>query len=624
MRKRGRDAGSPFGTRWRRKNGDAMRLVACFLCIAFASAAIPAVERWNPENNLLWVANGMLLAYLLLAPRWRWAAYLATGFLALSVRMMFLPARAEEFLLYNVLDMVEVGTAALLLRRRSTELPRFTERPYLMRFIVFAVLFAPGLAGAIYASVTRLLPLPATAHPFLNWMASDSLGMAIGAPAFAAVFRTRWRNAVNWRGYWMYSGLAVGLSFAAFSQSRVPLVYLVYPLLVLVLVRLGLGFASLSALFVTAIAGWLTIHGSGPFANPDVAHPAQPALQLQLVIASAMVLIYSVSVVLEKQRSSETRLAKIASLHELVTENSRDAIILADFSGNRSYVSAAAERLVGWPPGEFAQVKSLSLLHPDDLPKAEATVRALREGAEGAMIECRVRTYMGNYIWVEASLRIVRETKAGAPSGILNIVRDVTERKVAEKQLQDAYHAVETLAATDPLTGLANRRRFDLVLNSEWRRGLRDHTPLSLLMIDADLFKSYNDTYGHPRGDSCLKQIAEAAQDVIARPGDMVARFGGEEFAVILPNTSREGALELGRKICEAMEDRKLPHSGNPIGFVTVSVGCATMAPLFGRHAVTLIELADEALYTAKRRGRNRACDGESIPVEKTESQPAN
>jgi diguanylate cyclase (GGDEF)-like protein len=188
--------------------------------------------------------------------------------------------------------------------------------------------------------------------------------------------------------------------------------------------------------------------------------------------------------------------------------------------------------------------------------------------------------------------------------------RDISGRKQAEKKLHDAYDAVEALALTDALTGLANRRKFDQAFNGEWRRGLRDHRPISLLMIDVDLFKSYNDTYGHPRGDNCLKQVAEAAQDVVGRPGDLVARFGGEEFAVILPNTTSEGALQLAAEIGDAMRARKLPHSGNPFGIVTVSVGCATMVPAFGQHAVNLIELADEALYKAKHGGRNQVCEG--------------
>lgn len=225
------------------------------------------------------------------------------------------------------------------------------------------------------------------------------------------------------------------------------------------------------------------------------------------------------------------------------------------------------------------------------------------------MIACRVRKRSGEYLWVEASLRVVRNPVTGVPTGILNMVRDITERKQAEQKLQEAYKAVETLAITDALTGLANRRQFDQCLTNEWRRGLRDRSPLAMLLIDVDLFKSYNDTYGHVRGDSCLKQIAEAALDVVARPGDLVARFGGEEFAVILPNTGSEGALRVANEIYDGLRNRRLEHISNPLGILTISVGCASIVPSLGQHAIHLIELADEALYAAKRNGRNQICN---------------
>ena len=188
------------------------------------------------------------------------------------------------------------------------------------------------------------------------------------------------------------------------------------------------------------------------------------------------------------------------------------------------------------------------------------------------------------------------------------MAREISERKLAEQKLADAYKAVETLAVTDALTGLANRRGFEQSLMTEWRRAMRDRKPLSLLLIDADLFKSYNDSYGHLRGDSCLKQIAEAAQDVVARPGDLVARFGGEEFAVILPNTGSSGALQLAHDVCAVVRDRQVPHNSSPVGVVTISVGSATIIPQAGQHAATLVDCADKALYRAKRSGRNRAC----------------
>ena len=143
-----------------------------------------------------------------------------------------------------------------------------------------------------------------------------------------------------------------------------------------------------------------------------------------------------------------------------------------------------------------------------------------------------------------------------APIGFLNLVRDITERKRSEEHLQSAYRAMETLVVVDALTGIANRRRFDDAVATEWRRALREGSKLSLLLIDADHFKRYNDTYGHVRGDSCLKQIAEAALDVVLRPGDLVARYGGEEFAVVLPAARMEaGAKEVADEICEAVRE---------------------------------------------------------------------
>jgi diguanylate cyclase (GGDEF)-like protein len=196
----------------------------------------------------------------------------------------------------------------------------------------------------------------------------------------------------------------------------------------------------------------------------------------------------------------------------------------------------------------------------------------------------------------------------GLPSGTLILFRDISERKRAEQQLREAYRAVEAMSLTDVLTGLANRRRFDQYLATEWRRCVRDNKPLSLLMCDVDQFKAYNDTYGHQHGDSCLKQIAEACMDVVSRPGDLVARFGGEEFVVALPNTESEGALQVANEICESLRSRRLPHTGSPFGIITISIGCATLIPQAGMHAPDLIAMADHALYTAKHNGRNQVC----------------
>jgi diguanylate cyclase (GGDEF)-like protein len=184
--------------------------------------------------------------------------------------------------------------------------------------------------------------------------------------------------------------------------------------------------------------------------------------------------------------------------------------------------------------------------------------------------------------------------------------RDVTERIRAGQELKAAYDEVEKLAVVDALTGLANRRRFDEYLTTEWRRGMRERRPLSMVLADVDLFKLYNDTYGHVQGDVCLKKLAESAMEVVTRAGDLVARFGGEEFAIVMPNTGEMGAESIARQLSDRVSGSEICHECSPYGVVTISAGCATIVPQVGMSPSHLVELADHAMYQAKRRGRNR------------------
>ncbi|MGC9159605.1 MAG: diguanylate cyclase, partial [Terracidiphilus sp.] len=596
--------------RWLRTKGHVLRLPVCFFFILLATVFVGFLRRNGSGGELIWPANGMLLAYLLLAPRWRWPGYLLSGFLAMELGGVLLHEPWRMGLLLNLLHMAEVLIAARLLRRRSAALPRFADPVYLERFLGFAVLSAPVLTASLYAWMAGFwLPIPPL-DAFLNWAIADCLGLAIFTPIFVAIFQTNFRKPRLWRQDWMYLALTAVAALAAFSQDTVPLVFLMYPILVVVALHVDLGQAAVALLEIAATACWYTGHGEGPLAAIGINHHSNPFLHLQLLVAAGVFILYGISVVIERQKMTERRLRQMASLHQLVTENSRDVIIIADFHGKRSYVSASGEGLCGWNREEMLHHHSLEMVHPQDLPKVEAMLRDLHSSVDDGLIELRIRKKNGDYVWVEAALRVVRDPETGARSGILNTVRDISERKRAEIQLQEAYRAVEMLALTDGLTGLANRRRFDQYLGCEWRRALRERQPLTLLMIDADLFKFYNDTYGHMRGDSCLKQIAEACQDVLARPGDMVARFGGEEFIAILPNTTIEGGCQVANEICEAVRHRGLPHRSNPAGIVTISIGCATATPQFGLHAFNLIELADKALYRAKQNGRNQAYCG--------------
>ena len=163
------------------------------------------------------------------------------------------------------------------------------------------------------------------------------------------------------------------------------------------------------------------------------------------------------------------------------------------------------------------------------------------------------------------------------------------------------------LSLIDPLTQIPNRRRLDESLENEWKRAQREGKPLSILMIDIDHFKAYNDTYGHSAGDACLCQVARALMEGVSRPGDMVARYGGEEFAVILPGTDLQPATHIANHLRERILDLEIPHhKSSTTTRVSVSIGCAsTNGKIYSSSPVELLRQADARLYQSKKLGRN-------------------
>lgn len=190
----------------------------------------------------------------------------------------------------------------------------------------------------------------------------------------------------------------------------------------------------------------------------------------------------------------------------------------------------------------------------------------------------------------------------------LALSKHAAERAATEK--------MSALVLTDPLTGLANRRHFDETLASEWDRAARGKHPLAVLMVDIDHFKKFNDTRGHTAGDECLKTVARAMREHCARPGDLVCRWGGEEFAVILPGTGAPGALHLARELVAVVRSLGLAHGSSPAApMVTISAGAAAAKPGQGGSAASLVEKADAALYAAKQAGRNQARSADLPPA---------
>ncbi|KZD23924.1 diguanylate cyclase [Tardiphaga robiniae] len=310
---------------------------------------------------------------------------------------------------------------------------------------------------------------------------------------------------------------------------------------------------------------------------------------------------YLVRQLLERQRMAAALLAKEADFR-LLAEQSSDMVTRIGFDERILYVSPSCARVVGWDPGQIIGTPALAGINAEDLPRVQQTVTALKLGeAEEARIIYRTRHRQKGEIWIETAMRVTRVPETGKIDGVVAISRDMTEHKDLEKKLA-------ALAISDGLTGLANRRHFDERLQGEWAKASRDNTPLSLLLIDVDHFKKFNDQYGHQAGDGCLRSISRILTEQAQRPADLAARYGGEEFVLLLPNTDAEGCEQVGQRVREALHEFGMLHVLNPPSKrVTVSLGGATNLPAgVAADCVSLVAAADRALYAAKDGGRDR------------------
>jgi diguanylate cyclase (GGDEF)-like protein len=226
---------------------------------------------------------------------------------------------------------------------------------------------------------------------------------------------------------------------------------------------------------------------------------------------------------------------------------------------------------------------------------------------EGLTTITRMQHRDGHWVWLENLARGLRDRETGEVCGIVAVFRDISDRKAIEEELADANRRLEILATRDGLTGLANRRTFDETFDRECRRARRDGCDLAVIMIDVDRFKTYNDHYGHPAGDACLRRVADAIGSAIRGPSDFAARYGGEEFVVLLPGTHEAGAAEIAERIRLAVRELKLTHASGAGGIVTISAGVSASPKCPRRdERECLLRDADQALYKAKNAGRDQ------------------
>ncbi len=324
-----------------------------------------------------------------------------------------------------------------------------------------------------------------------------------------------------------------------------------------------------------------------------------------VLVGALLAALWRLRLELRRRRTAELLARRREADFRLLAENTGDMVSRIGPDGIRRYVSPAAYAILGRGPDQLLGTSALEGVHPEDLPALATEVARLRgRTAEAVTVTYRSWRADGAEIWLESTLKAVPGAVPGRLDGVVAVTRDITERKVLERQLA-------TLARLDGLTGVANRRSFDEALGRAWAQCMQAGLPVSLILVDVDHFKAFNDHYGHQGGDGCLRVVAATVGATIRRAGDLVARYGGEEFVVLLPETDAEGAAAVAERLRMEVEALALPHAacGREDGVVTVSVGLATMRPASCRSArgpEALVEAADQALYQAKQAGRNR------------------
>jgi diguanylate cyclase (GGDEF)-like protein/PAS domain S-box-containing protein len=272
-----------------------------------------------------------------------------------------------------------------------------------------------------------------------------------------------------------------------------------------------------------------------------------------------------------------------------------------------TYIGPQIETLLGWPRGSWVSVEDWAeRMHPDDRERVLNFCVAQSKAGIDHEADYRALTAANEYVWIRDVVHVIRN--AEGVEALVGFMFDISERKKAEQELVRLSHELEALSYSDGLTATPNRRMFEMMFEREWGAARRSGQPLSLILIDIDSFKDYNDCLGHLAGDQCLRDVARALLQATARrPRDLVSRYGGEEFVILLPETDVLAAQAMAEECRRAVHETTIPHPRSKTAkFVTVSLGVSSIVPKEGDDPRAFFHQVDTLLYQAKRAGRNR------------------
>ena len=575
-------------------DGGSARSLAVACAVAAASVAFSRLVVNAQTMSAIWLPNAVVLAALLIVPRrilLRSALVLSVTCVATNVAM---GASVPMTLSSAVINAVVVLVAAVLLRRDPAWIEGATERvSSWMRFIVVGVLIPFGI-GTLAQSGLRYLvrgggpvawdQVGATA---LTYAATNIVATLLIVPAALRLRPTyllrRPPSDREAELAWTVALLVVLTTVLMVLDQPLLLILLPIPLVVAAVRHGALG-ANLASLAIVPIVIASTAYGHGPFI--EVADGDQPMglLWAQLFLVLLMATGFAALAALDGHGAGPP-----AHAYQRAAAEAGDLIALVHPDGRVRSVPDADEWWVR--------------IHPADRPALLAAVAAAERDGTAEQLT-RVRHADGNWRWFDLRLR---RDRSGAAEPVVVLGRDVTAARLRELHLEERNQELVEAAGTDALTGLANRRRLAEAQAVAWASAAAAHEPMSLLVIDVDHFKSFNDRYGHVRGDEVLVAVAAAIGAAVRRPADLAARYGGEEFVVLLPHTDVAGAVQVAEAICRGVRSSGIAHGGSPAGGLTVSVGVSTVRPDgLDVDDGTLFAAADSAVYQAKGQGRDR------------------
>jgi len=299
--------------------------------------------------------------------------------------------------------------------------------------------------------------------------------------------------------------------------------------------------------------------------------------------------------------------AASATVYKTLLESTKAIPWKIDWSTMQfAYIGPQIEPLLGWSPQSWVSVQDwVERMHPDDREKVVNFCVSQSKAGVDHEADYRAMTRDGHYVWIRDVVHVVRKEN-GEVDSLVGFMFDISERKQNEEKLAQLQKELEELSFKDGLTGVANRRMFDAVLEREWAQARRNQQPLSLMILDVDHFKQYNDCYGHLQGDECLKSVARILASTAQRPRDLLARFGGEEFVIVLPETDAHSAQKIAQQCLALVNQAQIRHEGTGADQVlAMSIGVGSMIPGPEDEPRRFIDQVDSRLYQAKKNGRN-------------------